>query len=1138
MATKSVSAIDKAKEQLARDEETLRNVKQSGGDEVEVAQAQAMVDGSKQEIKDATAQEARFASDRTKMFGDGGDPTVKSELGDPANPPKAATGDVTTKNSTEPKVVEDKPPTRTTVETEGNTTTTTTTTGGGSTTITYPTKAASVPATPAAPTPEPVTPPATVAEPTETKLSTSEQRQLDNAVGIDSGSSSSTVKKPVDQIDGLKQNIENTTDGSKGYEIRDESGQVSNLRYNEYGELYDPGTTSSVSKNLDAFDPHVTNPISKEVIPTPNILHQYASYTYCLSLHALSNEDYTRTMNSPEGYIPQNVLITSAGRMGEDFVRNPHFSEDFFFDKLTMETVIGLNSQARNANAISIEFTIIEPYGMTLLNRIMQTSTKINAGNYTDLPYLLQIDFYAFTDKGMQVKVPDITKRIPIKLAEMKMKVSQKGAEYNITAYPFNHQAFQESVSATPINLEVTASTVAEFFLANRNIDVIDEKASDQLRAIETVRKTVWDAKLKELNGKPASDVRTKEIAEVKNQMVKVIDTPVSVKSYTGAINAWLRQTANDQLAEYYDIIRFEIDEKIANATFPPKDMINKDSRAFTMAGDKSVGLKVNMNDTANPTGIMSINRGMSIIEVISLAIRNSSYIYTQILDITSGAVTEDQVKAFQKKPLEWFKIIPQIQLGEFDKKRNRYSKIVTYQIVPYTVYNTKSDDAPSGSPSGSCKKYDYIFTGKNNDILNFDLNFDTLYYVVQTARPANVDLTNQAADQTPTEDPTIVKENKILTREQVKELMADKISGRSDFQPRKVFTSGTIGAALNRDTTSESVKQLQNNIISKPGGDMISVNLKIIGDPDFIKQDDFFFSSVTRPEGNKTPNGSLITDASEIFVDLTFKTPGDYDERGLANPVTGKYTVGVFSGLYKVLTVKNFFNNGKFEQELSLIRYPNQRTQGVDESANSTEDDRPDEETSNEDARPTPISAPAMPFSGASVDINKIVSQATGKLDLQTPMSALSQLSGVASGVAAKIGGPGNPINIDGLISMTNQMTSKLPGMFGGAITGITQQLTNIAPEAASMIRPFADITNNIPQLPMIGPPPGLASTVVSSANDPLPPETNAVTGGEVYSGSVDDNGTPMPLNEDTFKTLPTGQRMAFRRAGGQRPN
>lgn len=116
---------------------------------------------------------------------------------------------------------------------------------------------------------------------------------------------------------------------------------------------------------------------------------------------------------------------------------------------------------------------------------------------------------------------------------------------------------------------------------------------------------------------------------------------------------------------------------------------------------------------------------------------------------------------------------------------------------------------------------------------------------------------------------------------------------------------------------------------------DMVGVKMRIIGDPDYIKQDDVFY------QGNQTKtenvlnsqvdprllpgNGSLIMDDGGVYIQVLFKIPKDIDDS------TGfmKYDEGnrnsVFSGLYLVVAVTSTFSQGAFTQELELTRLPRQ---------------------------------------------------------------------------------------------------------------------------------------------------------------------------------------------------------------------
>jgi hypothetical protein len=117
----------------------------------------------------------------------------------------------------------------------------------------------------------------------------------------------------------------------------------------------------------------------------------------------------------------------------------------------------------------------------------------------------------------------------------------------------------------------------------------------------------------------------------------------------------------------------------------------------------------------------------------------------------------------------------------------------------------------------------------------------------------------------------------------------------------------------------------LQRDLTSSSRGDMINIQLKIIGDPQLIKQDDLFYAqNISPPTSQFTPNNSLYYDGGELYVNVIFQSPIDYDEStGLAIPNLGIYNYNLFNGIYKIITVDNIFRQGKFEQTLNLIRLP-----------------------------------------------------------------------------------------------------------------------------------------------------------------------------------------------------------------------
>jgi len=114
---------------------------------------------------------------------------------------------------------------------------------------------------------------------------------------------------------------------------------------------------------------------------------------------------------------------------------------------------------------------------------------------------------------------------------------------------------------------------------------------------------------------------------------------------------------------------------------------------------------------------------------------------------------------------------------------------------------------------------------------------------------------------------------------------------------------------------------------------------LTIVGDPTLIKQDDWLYTpdpeSTTGEYNNwsvdsynfATAHGHLPFDRSELVVNVRINSPVDIDidiyNEGVAYPQP-RFTQSLFSGQYKILTIKNKFSGGKFEQTLNLVRLMN----------------------------------------------------------------------------------------------------------------------------------------------------------------------------------------------------------------------
>lgn len=614
-------------------------------------------------------------------------------------------------------------------------------------------------------------------------------------------------------------------------------------------------------------------------MPTRNPLHQYVNWTYNLSLYALSKDEYNANICYGPTVNPGGSLLIASGGIQEG--RHAAFKEDFYFDRLKINSPASLTVKDRNSQSSTLEFTIIEPMGVTLFNRLIEVADERGFKKISEMPYVLKIKWKGYNIDGSPAKI-DIVKVYPIQLNSVNMKINQRGAQYDIVASPYNSSALGDAVAGNPVRIESSAPTVGEAFLSNIVAD--PPKTSDLLTQV------------------PASDVH--------------------VRSYTGALNKWYKQQALDKHATNTDSIVFEIHPDIANAKLVETKEVTVQEIYMPKPGTPEAIQNCATSNTRPKAALnsnMSFSQGTAIHELLSTVIRESTYITDQVKDEQKGQ--GDPGRGMVK----WFKVLTRVDIGEWEPAFNRNVRKYIYRVVPYETENTKNRSFPMTTLENLppvVKEYNYIFTGKNDDVISLDLQFNALWFNTVTTNQENAPALSGGQESTPTLSP----DPEGATAAQAAAMASEVASGKAQFASA-IFPTATTTTSLRVGSGSkgEKSKEIQQQLLSKPGGDMQTVQLKIVGDPDFLKQDEFLYWNA---RGDTTPNGSITTDVKGVYISILAKTATDYNDQGLAIPGTGKYTMCAFAGIYQVTTLESEFAQGKFTQTLQCSRFSSQAPQ------------------------------------------------------------------------------------------------------------------------------------------------------------------------------------------------------------------
>jgi hypothetical protein len=185
----------------------------------------------------------------------------------------------------------------------------------------------------------------------------------------------------------------------------------------------------------------------------------------------------------------------------------------------------------------------------------------------------------------------------------------------------------------------------------------------------------------------------------------------------------------------------------------------------------------------------------------------------------------------------------------------------------------------------------------------------------------------------------------------------------------------------------------LEASLMINSQADMVNIKLKILGDPDYIKQDDVFYrppligtNIAIKPSSDPrlTPlNGSLAFDKGAQYVQLLFRVPTDIDENTGLMKFDAAYKNSLFSGLYAVVKVHNSFQHGQFSQELELVRLSRQQAFDYVNNQPNSSDNRA--ETAGQITNtpgvgnPAPVNSALISGGGAAASPGDAVDAASG---------------------------------------------------------------------------------------------------------------------------------------------------------------
>lgn len=410
----------------------------------------------------------------------------------------------------------------------------------------------------------------------------------------------------------------------------------------------------------------------------PNILNELSNYTYQWRLFvvneiALRKNEYN-LLNTPQ------ITIAETG------------ATSLYIDSVTIDSLVSPNGDTLSSTRSVINLEILEPQGSSFYDLLHTAARALGIQNWAKTPLYLQLSFRGYDDEGTPQFIegnPKWTWRMQIN--GMENTIDEGGTRYSIQGFLTNDSGITERYGTLPKAFSVVGNTFLEM--------------------VSNLEKNWNEYEVKNANRSLSPLVQYKFIFYEDT----ISDAPVKID--------W----ANLRMIESFD-------------SEHPSRNVTADS---TQTG-KGTGADQQRADFTNGWRVQNILDVLLSSSDFSEKLRKS---YPRLND----AVSDNKDILANLGLAKTYLLEPQVIYTAFDPIANDYERLIVYHIWPYDGLTPILDATPAAGAADAKiaekkkaqakahalfsektrnirRVYNYYYTGKNTDILRFDLRFNNFW--------------------------------------------------------------------------------------------------------------------------------------------------------------------------------------------------------------------------------------------------------------------------------------------------------------------------------------------------------------------------------------------------------------------------
>jgi hypothetical protein len=409
------------------------------------------------------------------------------------------------------------------------------------------------------------------------------------------------------------------------------------------------------------------NPLSAVMQPTYNIRLFMVEDTPLIMDQYASYQDFCDAIGKK-----QQTTIAATG------------VSDINIVSLTMESIPGLNKQTRSMQSTKMTMVLKEPMGVSFMDMMAETARELRIRNFAKGYYMLEVSFMGYEEGGRYTVNPCDGEKYAsnkgkwlyqVAILNIDTKMDSTGGEYTLTMIPYQQQMYDDNNLTLPENVNVLGTTV---------VDTLNNVA----------------------------------------------------KSMNEAVLFSYGFQAREYQFKFYDL-------KMGSKT------VTMNEFKVTPTKEEFGHRRNNSMDQATSTSIKAhFAQGTAINDVVELVFANSTAAQLLLLDVTTqDELTKAQVEKKEMRKSVLFKVEVTADFAspneedQYDYANENYIMKYTLHVLPYftqTPILTHNDVKVSQDTQVQIKnarmlrengylskKYDYLFTGLNTEVLNLDIKFN-----------------------------------------------------------------------------------------------------------------------------------------------------------------------------------------------------------------------------------------------------------------------------------------------------------------------------------------------------------------------------------------------------------------------------